>query len=420
MVHFKSSNYDYKPHMANAQYSNHRRESMEATQARISALKKSNKTLYKADQKIDEDQAFEDISEAARKFVATGSYAEQKVLADVLEENNLLLYCYDYTETSQDKRDVARMAFGGYVDRPREDKLSTSFRRLKNLQIPRKNAAVEEYNLDNSTTWQVFKQVPEFAAIEEQLKSELSSFGVPPEMLPELNVQDFCFLINEKFRSNNKESAKVFPESYKSKHTKRFISENEAEFREGLMSLPGIQADYVETLIRAMKKGVTNLSEYKENGKPVWKESWKDQPVIDVHHIVNIKDASTKENMGKSFADVNAYENMCFIVRHPQHDAMHALENDLAHNTHRDDVFYNRKIGKKFIFRIQPPEGVRCMIGFNTMIYDKNHVEKHNNIDSKTSQAQNTDKNYHKNYQAGKYDALRKENKHKNNRGFYE
>ena len=411
MVHIQSSN--YQPWKPNAPYSTQGKAAIDAMRERISAIKLSNSALYNKGFAANEEKAFQDISSAAANFVRTGSVEEQKVLADVLEANNLQLYCYDYVETSKDKRNVARMAFNGYVDKPNEYDLSNDFRRLKNLQIQRTHIPPEGYNLNDSTVWQIFKQVPEFAAIENQLKAELSSFGVPPEMLPKLNTKDFCFLINEKFRSNKGDSAKVFAESYKSKHTKRFIAENEAEFRTGLMSIPNINKDYVETLIRAMKKGVTDLSKYQENGKPVWKESWKDQPVIDVHHIVNIKDAATKENGGKSFADINAYENMCFIVRHPQHDAMHALENDLAHNSSRDDIFYNRKIDKKFIFRIQPPEGIKCMIGFNTMIYDKAYLAEHNGIAPKTSALENTDRNYHKNYQAGRHDALRKEEKHK-------
>lgn len=51
-------------------------------------------------------------------------------------------------------------------------------------------------------------------------------------------------------------------ESYKARNTKRFISEYEKEFREGMMAMTGIKADYVETLIRAMKNGVTDLTKF--------------------------------------------------------------------------------------------------------------------------------------------------------------
>ena len=169
-------------------------------------------------------------------------------------------------------------------------------------------------------------------------------------------------------------AAKVFNESYKARYTKRFINENEEEFRLGLMAMPGVRKDYVDALVRAMKKGMTDLTKYKENGQPVWKEEWVDQPVLDVHHIINIKDCSAKEAQGKNWTNINDYENMCFIVRYPQHDAMHALEQDLQGNYH-EDVFYNREIGKNTFYRIQPPEGVRCMLGFHNMIYDRKYLD---------------------------------------------
>ena len=140
---------------------------------------------------------------------------------------------------------------------------------------------------------------------------------------------------------------------------------------ESVMQL--IKKEYVETLIRAMKHGVTDLTKYKENGVPVWKEEWADQPVLDVHHIINIKDSATKEAEGQDFTHINDYENMCFIVRYPEHDAMHALEQDLQGN-YREDIFRNRQIGKKMFYRIQPPPGVRCMLGFHNMIYDRNYL----------------------------------------------
>jgi hypothetical protein len=168
-------------------------------------------------------------------------------------------------------------------------------------------------------------------------------------------------------------AVKVFKESYKARHTKRFIEENEEEFKAGLLAMPGVKKEYVKTLIRAMHKGITDLTKYKENGQSVWKEEWANQPVIDVHHIVNIKDSATKEAQGLSWTNINDYENMCFIVRYPQHDAMHALEQDLQGNYH-NDIFYNREIGKSSFYRIQPPEGVRCMLGFHNMIYDRKYL----------------------------------------------
>lgn len=405
---------NFQPFKPNSVYHSDYKAGLAKSKARIAEILSGNTSAYVKKSSDSEQSALEEIIKAGNMFVRTGSVAEQKVLADTLEAHNLELYCYDYTETSRDKSRVARMAFEGYVDRPNEHDLSLDFRRLKNLQIQRAQAKPEEYNLDNSTVWQVFKQVPEFAAIEDKLKSSLSSFGVPPAMLPSLSCSDICYLINEKFRSDHGDAAKVFPESYKARNTKRFIRENEAEFRAGMMAIPGVDKNYVETLIRAMHHGFTDITRYKENGRPAWRKGWENQPKINVHHIINVKDCSNLENSeGRSFAEVNRYKNMCFMLEEPVHTAAHALENDIAHNTSHNDIFYNRKIDRKFIFRIQPPQGVRCMLGFDNIIYDKAYLEKFKDKTVAQEAEKNSNPNYHKNYQTGKHDAWRKQEKHK-------
>ncbi len=399
-----------------------KRQMINNIRSKASALVSGNLEISKQN----DDELYEKIVATANNFVRANGFKEEQELAQTLEKANLYLYCYPYQETSQDKRDVARMAFNGYVDRPQEYQISPFLRDLKNKPQTRAQTSPDDYNLANSTVWNVFSQVPEFQNIEDKVKKALATYGVLPNDLPRLKVKDFCFLIHGQFSGKNG-AAKVFEQSYKAKNTIRFITENEQEFRRGLLAMEGIREDYVETLITAMKKGRTDLTKETDgHGKSIWKDEWADQPVVDVHHIVNIKDAAAKEAEGNSFADINAYENMCFIVRKPQHDAMHALENDMNGN-YRDDVFYNRRIDKKFIYRIQPPEGVRCMLGFNNVIYDKAYLEKNNiraveNTETKenVSPGRLDDKkngNYYRNYRtsdtdkAGKLDALRKANK---------
>lgn len=343
---------------------------------RISELKQEQTNLYIGQplSTKSDDECYQEIAAACEKFIKDPSEKNEQDLAITLESHNLQLYCYPADITSKDKKDVARMAFNGYVDRPLEYQLSPIVRDMKNKPLERQKTTPEDYDLSYSSTWNVFKQVPEFATIEDQVKKGLSVLGIPPKDLPNLQVKDFCYIINEQMRSASSGGAvKVFKESYKARNTKRFIEENEEEFRKGLLAMPGVKKEYVKTLIRAMKNGITDLTKYKENGAPVWKEEWADQPVIDVHHIVNIKDSSTKEAEGKSFTSINDYENMCFIVRYPEHDAMHALEQDLQGNYH-EDIFRNRQIGTKMFYRIQPPPGVRCMLGFHNMIYDRKYL----------------------------------------------
>ncbi|MEE6206779.1 MAG: hypothetical protein VZR95_01840 [Alphaproteobacteria bacterium] len=343
---------------------------------RIEEMRKNNQTLHIGEKfEKSDDECYREIADTCNKFVGFANEENETALADTLEKYNMQLYCYPYAETSQDKRDVARMAFNGCVDRPQDFKLSELMRTMKNRPWERAQTKPEDYDLSFSTAWQVFKQVPEFAAIEDKVKKGLSTYGIPPEKLADLSVKDFCFVINEQFRNSNDNRAKVFPESYKARNTKRFINENEQEFRAGLMAMDGVRKDYVDALVAAMKRGLTDLTKL-----PGYKKEWDNQPVVDVHHIVNIKDSASIEEKGKSFADINKYENMCFIVRHPSHDAMHALETDLAKVGYdgkpisHEDIFYNRKIDRKTIYRIQPPEGVRCMFGLNSVIYDKKYL----------------------------------------------
>ena len=342
---------------------------------RIAELKQKQTNLYVGQPLAvqSDDECYQEIAKACDSFVNEPSEENERQLALTLEKHNLELYCYEAEITSKDKRDVARMAFNGYVDRPQEYQLSPIIRDMKNKPLERQKVGAEEYDLSFSSTWNVFKQIPEFAVLEDKVKKGLSALGIPPQTLPSLQVKDFCYIINEQMRDANYGGAvRVFKESRKARNTKRFITENETEFRDGLLAMPGIKKDYVEMLIKAMKKGVTDLTKYKENGQPVWKEAWNDQPIVDVHHILNIKDAAV--NMDENNVDkINDYENMCFIVRYPQHDAMHALEQDLQGNYH-DDIFFNREIGKKMFYRIQPPEGVRCMLGFHNMIYDRGYL----------------------------------------------
>ena len=222
------------------------------------------------------------------------------------------------------------------------------------------------------SAWNDFKKVKEFAAFEETIKGALVEHNIAPQAVPDLSLKHLCYLLCEKQKGDKRgddeiESVRILEESYKAKHTKRFINENEQEFRAGMLTMKGVDPEYVERLIAIMKEGRTDLSGEKDSfGNP----KWDGQPVIDVHHIINIKDASTEEK----FASVNNYSNMCFIVRHPQHDAMHALENDV-NGRYRNDIFHSRPANEEFVFRIQPPEGAKCIFGFNHVLYDKEYLK---------------------------------------------
>lgn len=339
---------------------------------RIEEMKKKQTILYMnpsgGNSKQSDDECYAEIMEACNRFLKTDSLEDEIELSKVLEKHNLQLYYYppNTQEFTATQNAVARMAFNGVLPpvatlRPRKEIIMGNSE-LKGTIKP------EDYDFKGSA-WEVFRQIPEFAELEVKLREGLAKKGIGAEILPKLSVHDYCYILDEQLRKYpNQRCIKFMQESHKARNTKRFISENETEFRAGMMAMEGIKAEYVETLIRAMKTGVTDLTKYRENGQPVWKDEWADQPVINVHHIVNVKDSNAMETDGKKWYNVNDYENMCFIVTYPQHQAMHALEK----SAYDMKVFGERRnIGKKGYYRIQPPEGVKCMLGFNNMIYDR-------------------------------------------------
>ena len=341
---------------------------------RIEEMKrnKTNVFIGQPMAKQSDDECYAEITTSCQKFINEPSAVNEQELAKTLEKHNLQLYCYPDSGISPAKNRVARIAFDGCIPARRGLKTSKTFRNIRGNLVSAPSVKPEEYNL-SGTVWDIIKEIPEFAGYEEKIRKGLAKNKVPQESLSKLYVDDFFYVLSEQLSNNERSSVKVMRESYKARNTKRFIEENEEEFRAGLLAMPGVKREYVKTLIRAMKTGVTDLTKYEENGQKVWRPEWANQPVINVHHIINIKDSATKEARGKKWSNVNDYENMCFIVRYPQHDAMHALEQDLQGNYH-NDIFQNRKIGKESFYRIQPPEGVRCMLGFHNMIYDRKYL----------------------------------------------
>ena len=361
-----------------------------AMKERIEQMHKNRQTLHNNNcvPKKSDDECYQEIRSACKKFVNTPIAENESFLADTMEKYNMQLYCYPCSEISDDKGRVARIAFNGYVDLPADNQLSGLFKNLRTFSYKNPETKPEDYNLNDWPAWQVWKQIPELAALEDQLRKGLSYMRIPPQALtgmeyPKgsgemkiLTLNDLCKVLHERMRPPKGMKAKILEESYKEKYTKRFIKENEKEFRAGLLAMEGVREDYVEALIAAMKNGRTDLTK-----PPGYKDEWADQPVVDVHHIINIKDCANIKDEGKNWTNVNDYENMCFIVRHPSHDAMHLVEkmmqeiddlgNYVPENKNKEKVFTNEQTSRKFVYRVQPPDGARCIIGFDTVIYDR-------------------------------------------------
>lgn len=253
----------------------------------------------------------------------------------------------------------------------------------------------EDYDLESSTVWQAMKEEPRLAEMQDKLKAALAKAGVPKEILPEMNINDFKYLMfNHCAAQKGLGFAKLFqardengnPLTYKDRsgkevpvctsakqeNVKRFIKEN-PQFKDMMLKMPGIDKAYVEALVNKMSQsGLTDMSKELERHP-----EWANQPAIDVHHIINIKDCRLFEAEGKSYADVNAYENMCIVSNGTLFDAVnraHGLSdaNDKAASVHgsihsADMVFKDKDSNgdvRRTMVRLEPQPGVRCMLGF--------------------------------------------------------
>lgn len=347
---------------------------------RIEEMKRNNTAVYIGQPTATQtdDECFAEITEACNMFLKTMSEEDEKKLAQVLEKHNLQLYNYppDVQDFTKTQSFVARAAFNGTLPPMASLRPNNFIFRTDNGY--KDKIKPEDYDF-SGTKWEVFRQIPEFAEFEDKLRQGLAKRGISQAMLPKLREHDICYLLEEPVTPPKRleDSVRFMNESHKARNTKRFIAEYENEFRAGLMAMPNVRKDYVETLIRAMKAGSTDLTNY-EGGK-FWKKEWADQPVVTAHHIRNVKDSDSMEWNGKKWYNVNDYENMCFIVHYPQHKAMHLLENikfnerkTMTFEERRKDDEQAKQLGR---YRIQPPPGVRCMLGFHNMIYDRRYVE---------------------------------------------
>ena len=99
-----------------------------------------------------DDECHTEIEMFCKNFINEPTAKTEQELAQVLEKHNLQLYCYSSDVTSQDKKDVARMAFNVYVDRPQEYQLSPIVRSMKNNPQNRISIRSDDYDLSNSST----------------------------------------------------------------------------------------------------------------------------------------------------------------------------------------------------------------------------------------------------------------------------
>ena len=345
-----------------------------------------------------DDAAIEqNLDDLFAKYRASFSLEDENNLRDYAAKNDLTLAVYP--KVSKDERsEIARIAFDGVVSYDKNNsQYSPEYRKIvaAPMQYASKPRKPEDYNMDDSGLWKVMKQFPEFVSIENRIKGKLAVVGVPPEILPSMNMSDFKhFLFNHCGCGPASSKAKIFPQldangnimrdlrtqnilttSAKQKNTIKFINSH-PEFRDAMMKIPNARADYVDELIKQMKQGKTDMTGYLAKHP-----EWKDQQSINVHHIINIKDIRMLEEQGRPLSDINSSDNMCFMGSGSLEFLMANQKKKVGgihHVIHKNEMeFSTQKWGEKssvqpkdVVPRLQPKEGICCMLSFGVQLKD--------------------------------------------------
>ncbi len=357
-------------------------------------------------------------------FRATNGKKEEDELRAFAEQHHMNLRV-EAAVSKTDKSVIARMVFNGGVEKPMGN-YSSKFSDIANYpyKYTIHPGKAEDYDLQGSTVWQAMKEEPRLAEMEDKLKAALAKAGVPKEILPEMNINDFKYLMfNHCAAQKGLGFAKLFqakdengnPLTYrdrngkevpvctsaKQENVKRFIKEN-PQFKSLMMKTPNADKAYVEALVAKMEQsGLTDMSKELERHP-----EWANQPAIDVHHVVNIKDCRLFEAENKSYAAVNDYENMCIVSNGTLFDAVNrARYSDNSNKSasvhgsiHSADMVFKDKDGngdvRRTMVRLEPQPGVHCMLGFHEdmMIIAPNSQGNNRQSEAEKNKGQSVDK----------------------------
>lgn len=271
---------------------------------------------------------------------------------------------------SREEKHIIRMDFYGSINQTEKvpPRTNLSERYLQFINAPQTQQAElppQDYNLDASPTWQLFRQFPRFQKIESELKEQMHKMHIPAELLPAMNAYDFSDILYNYFKEDeNSPKAHLFLGARKS-FIKDFIRHNENALKKYLTQI-NVDQRYIDALVDEMKrlgktsnimvmdpiKWKTLFKQYQKAGliptdevytpdvPQKYKELIKERndyfkvavldkegkplsgPEFSVHHKTAVKDAATIPDL----ADVNKFENLCLTIDSPYHRILHSLD----------------------------------------------------------------------------------------------
>ena len=271
---------------------------------------------------------------------------------------------------SREEKHIIRMDFYGSINQTEKvpPRTNLSERYLQFINAPQTHQAElppQDYNLDTSPTWQLFRQFPRFQKIESELKEQMHKMHIPAELLPAMNAYDFSDILYNYFKEDeNSPKAHLFLGARKS-FIKDFIRHNENALKKYLTQI-NVDQRYIDALVDEMKrlgktsnimvmdpiKWKTLFKQYQKAGliptdevytpdvPQKYKELIKEHndyfkvavldkegkplsgPEFSVHHKTAVKDAATIPDL----ADVNKFENLCLTIDSPYHRILHSLD----------------------------------------------------------------------------------------------
>ena len=271
---------------------------------------------------------------------------------------------------SREEKHIIRMDFYGSINQTEKvpPRTNLSERYLQFINAPQTQQAElpsQDYDLDASPTWQLFRQFPRFQKIESELKEQMHKMHIPAELLPAMNAYDFSDILYNYFKEDeNSPKAHLFLGARKS-FIKDFIRHNENALKKYLTQI-NVDQRYIDALVDEMKrlgktsnimvmdpiKWKTLFKQYQKAGliptdevytpdvPQKYKELIKEHndyfkvavldkegkplsgPEFSVHHKTAVKDAATIPDL----ADVNKFENLCLTIDSPYHRILHSLD----------------------------------------------------------------------------------------------